>query len=47
VRSHLSMWAVTTMTSVWGNEARFTFWDEKDMDMWDHLVWVMGHSTVT
>jgi hypothetical protein len=27
--SHLSIWRVTTMASVWGNEARFTSWDEK------------------
>jgi hypothetical protein len=38
VTSHLSMWMVITMVSVWGNEARFTSWDEKVMGMWDHLV---------
>jgi hypothetical protein len=33
VASHLLMWMVTTMASVWRNEARFTFWDEKVMCM--------------
>jgi hypothetical protein len=45
--SHLSMWTVMTIASVWGNEARFTSWDEKVMGMRDHLVWVMGPSTTT
>jgi hypothetical protein len=38
--------SVMTMASVWGNEASFTSWDEKVMGIWDHLVWVMGPSTV-
>jgi hypothetical protein len=38
VTSHLSMWTVITMASVWGSDARFTSWDEKVMSMWDHLV---------
>jgi hypothetical protein len=33
VTSHLVMWTVTTMASVWRNEARFTSWDEKVMCM--------------
>jgi hypothetical protein len=47
VISHLSMWTVTTIASVWGNEARFTYWSEKVIDIWDHLVWVIGPSTST
>jgi hypothetical protein len=34
----MSMLTVTTMASMWRNEARFTSWDEKVMGMWDHLV---------
>jgi hypothetical protein len=36
VTSHLSMWTVMTMASVWGNEARFTSWAEK----------VIGYETI-
>jgi hypothetical protein len=31
--SHLSMWTVRTIASVWGNEARFTSWAEKVMEI--------------
>jgi hypothetical protein len=47
VTSHLSMWTVKTIASVWGNETRFTFWAEKVIDICDHLVWVIGLSTAT
>jgi hypothetical protein len=47
VTSHLSIWMVTTIASVCGNEARFMSYDEKVIGMWDHLVWVMGPSTAT
>jgi hypothetical protein len=47
VTSHLSMWTVMTMASVWGNKARFMSWAEKVIDMWHHLVWVMGPSMAT
>jgi hypothetical protein len=47
VTSHLSMWTVMTMASMWGNEVSFTSWEEKVMGMWDNLVYVMGPSMVT
>jgi hypothetical protein len=31
--SHLSMWTVTTMVSVCGNEVRLTSWEEKVIDI--------------
>jgi hypothetical protein len=46
VTSHLSIWMVMTIASVWGNEVSFTSW-EKVMGMWDHLVCIMGHSMTT
>jgi hypothetical protein len=31
--SHLSMWMVSTIASVWGNEVRLTSWTEKVIGM--------------
>jgi hypothetical protein len=45
--SHLSMWTMMTMTSVCGNKARLISWAVNVMGIWDHLVWVMGHSIVS
>jgi hypothetical protein len=42
VTSHLLMWTVMTMSSIWGNKARFMSWAEKVIGICDHLVWVMG-----
>jgi hypothetical protein len=47
VTSYLSMWTVTTMSSVCGNEDRLMSWAENVMGMWEHLVCVMGPSTTT
>jgi hypothetical protein len=47
VTSHLSMWTMTTMVSVCGNEARLMSWVMNVMGMWDYLVWVMGPSITT
>jgi hypothetical protein len=33
--------------SVCGNEVRLVSWEEKVIGIWDHLVWVIGPSTVT
>jgi hypothetical protein len=33
VTFHLSMWTVTTMASMCGNEVRLTSWDEKVIDI--------------
>jgi hypothetical protein len=41
------MWTITTIASVCGKEVRLMSWEEKVINMWDHLVWVMGHSTMT
>jgi hypothetical protein len=47
VTSHLSMWTVTTIASVYGNEARLMSWAENMMGMWGHLVLVTGPSIAT
>jgi hypothetical protein len=47
VTTHLSIWTVTPMASVCGNEVRLTSWEEKVIGIWDHLVWVMGPSIAT
>jgi hypothetical protein len=47
VMSHLSMWTVVTMALVCGNEVKLMSWEEMVIDIWDHLVWVIGPSTTT
>jgi hypothetical protein len=47
VTSHLSMWTVTTMTSVCGNEDSLMSWVVNVIGIWDNLDWVMGPSTAT
>jgi hypothetical protein len=47
VTSHLSMWTVTTMTSVCGNEDRMMYSAENVMGMWYHFVLVTRPSTAT
>jgi hypothetical protein len=47
VASHLSIWMVTIMVLVCGNEAMLMSWAENVMGMWDHLVLVIGPSTAT
>jgi hypothetical protein len=36
-----------TVASVYRNEVRLMSWEEKVIDMSDHLVWVTGPSTAT
>jgi hypothetical protein len=47
VASYLSMWPITTIASMCGNEARLTSWSVNVMGIWDHLIWVIGPLTVT
>jgi hypothetical protein len=42
VASQLSIWTVMAMASECENEGRLMSWAEKVMDIWDHLVWVIG-----
>jgi hypothetical protein len=46
VTSHVSMQTMMSMASVWGNESSFISWEEKVIGMWDHLLSVMGPSTM-
>jgi hypothetical protein len=45
--SHLSMWTVNTMASMYGNEARLVSLAENVMGTWNHLVLMTGPSTAT
>jgi hypothetical protein len=47
IMSHLSMWTVMTMASVYGNKASLMSWIVHVICIWDHLVWVMKPSTTT
>jgi hypothetical protein len=39
------MRTMVTMALVCGNDVRMMSWEEKVIDLWDNLVWVIGAST--